>query len=123
MSENWGPHCYVVPSPLRSTFSGNVVLCESLDEDLLRQELIALDFPSEVLRVNNPWYYGKKDTDTWLEIGESDDKENNFPVVWDTSSLESGKYEVMGMMHVFVEGDSSKRTIARQSVVEVTVKN
>ena len=49
--------------------------------------------------------------------------EKNFPVKWDTTKLENGQYEVMGLMHVFVKKGREEKGIARQNVVEVTVKN
>jgi hypothetical protein len=77
------------------------------------------------VKVNNPWYYRKKDTDTWIQIGESQDEHRFFPVRWDTTNLENGQYEVMGLMHVFVEEKNGSRgkAIARENVVEVTVEN
>jgi hypothetical protein len=100
------------------------MLRETFDYDILRQELIADGLPLEVVKVRNLWYYRKKNSDTWLMIGESDDVENHFPVEWDISKLENGSYEVMGLMHVFVEeGVSEKTTIARQNIAEVSIQN
>jgi hypothetical protein len=104
-------------------FSGIVVLRENFDEGLLRKELEGLGIAGAVLKVTNPWYYRKKDTDTWIKIGESEDRNENFPVKWDTSALENGDYEVLGLMHVFVKKDKTEKVIARQNVVDVTVKN
>ncbi len=122
MTENWGPY-YFVPSSCCKAHAGKVVLSESLDYDLLRQELIASGSPLEVVRISNPWYYRKKDADTWVMIAESSDSESGFPVEWDISSLETGRYEVMGLMHVFVEEAGSAKTIVRQNVAEVLVQN
>lgn len=122
MSVNWGPH-FIVPSDAAKHFSGIVVLRENFDDQLLREELRALGFAGAVLRVTNPWYYRKKGTDTWIKIGESDVEADNFPVRWDTSKLENGQYEVLGLMHVFVRHDTEENIIARQNVVEVTVEN
>lgn len=122
MSHKWGPH-YIVPSEVLKSYSGAVQLREDLDEDLLHKELVELGLTGPIIRVNNPWYYRKKSTDTWIRIGESDDKQENFPVRWDTTSLENGQYEVMGLMHVFVKKDGGETAIARENVVEVTVEN
>ncbi len=124
MSSNWGPH-YIVPSEILKTYSGNVLLREEYDEDLLQKELGELGFKGRIDRVNNPWYFRKKSDETWILIGESQDQQRYFPVRWDTTGLENGQYEVMGLMHVFVEDDESGRgkTIARENVVEVTVQN
>ena len=122
MSYNWGPH-YLVPSDIIKTYSGNVLLREEYNEDLLQKELEEFDFPEYIVRVTNPWYYRRKNTDTWIKIGESDDKNENFSVRWDTTNIKNGQYEIMGLMHVFVEKDSKGKAIARENIVEVTVEN
>ena len=122
MSYNWGPH-YLVPSDIIKTYSGNVLLREEYNGDLLQKELEELDFPEYIVRVTNPWYYRRKNTDTWIKIGESDDKHENFSVRWDTTNIKNGQYEIMGLMHVFVEKDSKGKAIARENIVEVTVEN
>lgn len=122
MSENWGPH-YIVPSEVLKKYSGSVLLREEFDEELLAKELKALGLNGPVLRVVNPWYYRQKDTGTWIKIGESMDKQANFPVRWDTTVLANGQYEVLGLMHVFVRKNGDEVAIARENVVEVTVAN
>jgi len=123
MSSNWGPY-FIVPSKVAKDFSGIVVLRENFDEDLLRRELDQLGLSGAVLKVSNPWYFRKKGTETWIKIGESENKEENFPVKWDTSSgLENGDYEVLGLMHVFVRHGEKESVIARQNIVDVKIKN
>ncbi len=122
MSYNWGPR-YIVPSDVLKSYSGAVRLREQLDEDLLRKELEELGLTGPVVRVANPWYYRKKNTDTWIKIGESEDRQENFPVRWDTTNLENGRYEVLGLMHVFVKKGDEEKAIARQNIAEVTVEN
>jgi hypothetical protein len=122
MSYNWGPH-YIVPSEVMKSYSGAIQLREELEEDLLLKELEELNLVGSVVRVTNPWYYRKKNTDTWIKIGESTDRQQNFPVRWDTTSLENGQYEILGLMHVFVRKNGEERAIARENVVEVTVEN
>jgi hypothetical protein len=122
MSYDWGPH-YIVPSEVFEAYSGVVMLREEFDEDLLNKELEALGVPGHIERVTNPWYYRKKNRDTWIKIGESGEIEKNFPVKWDTTKLENGQYEVMGLMHVFVKKGREEKGIARQNIVEITVKN
>jgi hypothetical protein len=122
MSHNWGPH-FIVPSEVLEVYSGGVLLREEFDEDMLRKELGELGLSGPITRVTNPWYYRKKNTETWVKIGESDDINENFPVNWDTTLLENGQYEVMGLMHVFVKQGSEEKGIARQGIVEITVKN
>jgi hypothetical protein len=122
MTYNWGPH-YIVPSEVFESYSGAVRLRENFDEDLLRKELEELGLTGRIVRVTNPWYYRKKNTDTWIKIGESEDRRENFPVRWDTTNLENGKYEVVGLMHVFIKRDSAEIVIARSNIVEVTLEN
>ena len=122
MSHDWGPH-YIVPSEILTHFSGVIRLREHYDESLLAKELEELAIGGTVTRVTNPWYYRRKDTETWIKIGESSDKSENFAVAWDTSKLENGQYEILGLMHVFVKNGDTERAIARENVVEVTVEN
>ena len=122
MSYNWGPH-YIVPSEALKKYFGYVLLREEFDEDLVSKELEELSLTGPVVRVTNPWYYRKKNTDTWIKIGESDNRSENFPVRWDTTKLENGQYEILGLMHVFVKRGAEERAIARENVVEVTVEN
>jgi hypothetical protein len=122
MSYDWGPR-YIVPSEVLASYSGNVVLREDFDEELLHKEMESLGVSGPITRVANPWYYRKKNTDTWIKIGESDDKREDFRIRWDTSNLANGQYEIMGLMHVFIKQDGEQVAIARQNVVEVTVEN
>jgi len=122
MSINWGPH-FIVPSRELHVFSGVVRLRETLDEDLLRKELDTLGLSGSIIKITNPWYYRKKDEQTWIKVGESDDKQENFPVRWDTSKLPNGEYEVLGLMHVFLQISDVEHIIARQNIVNITIKN
>ena len=122
MPYNWGPH-YIVPSEVMKSYSGAVQLREEFDEDALRKELEEMNLTGPVVRVSNPWYYRKKNTETWIKIGESSDRQQNFPVRWDTSGLKNGQYEILGLMHVIVRKNGGEISIARENVVEVTVKN
>ena len=122
MSYDWGPH-YLVPTDTIGTYSGRVLLREKVDKELLRQNLDALGLPQEVVRIVNPWYFRKKDTGTWIKVGESDDETQNFSVGWDTTNLDNGQYEVMGLMHAIVQHGEEEVSVARQNVVEVTVEN
>ncbi len=122
MPYDWGPH-YIIPSEVLKSYSGAVQLREDLDEDLLRKELEELGLTGPITRIVNPWYYRRKDSDTWIKIGESDDRSQQFPVRWDTTGLENGEYEVFGLMHAFVAKGDKEVAIARQNVVTVTVEN
>jgi hypothetical protein len=122
MAYNWGPH-YIVPSKVMKSYSGAVRLREDYDEELLFKELEELDLAGPIIRVTNPWYYRKKGTETWIKIGESSDKQENFPVRWDTTGLKNGRYEILGLMHVFVKKDGGETAIARENIEEVAVKN
>jgi hypothetical protein len=119
---NWGP-TFIVPSEVLNKLSGIVRLREEFDEELLDKELGALGISGVIEKVTNPWYYRRKGTETWIKVGESEDKADSFGVTWDTSKVQNGKYEVLGLMHVFVRKDGSRHAIARQNIVEVTVQN
>ncbi len=122
MSHNWGPH-FIVPSDVLKSYSGAVRLRESLDDDLLEKELEELGLAGAITRITNPWYFRKKDTETWIKIGESTDKRDSFSVRWDTTGLPDGEYEVLGLMHVFVNTGGTETAVARGNTVPVTVRN
>ena len=122
MSYVWGPY-FIVPSETIKNFSGHVLLREYFDEDLLNKELEQLGLAGVIEDITNPWYYRKKNTSTWIKIGESKNIHENFPVSWDTYNLENGEYEVLGLMHVFIKKDNERRAIARQNIVEVIIEN
>jgi len=105
------------------TYSGTVQLREEYNEELLKKELDELGLVGPVVRIVNPWYYRRKDTETWIKIGESEDRQQNFPVRWDTSAMDNGQYEILGLMHVFVKSNGGETAIARENVVEVAVNN
>jgi hypothetical protein len=122
MPYNWGPH-YIVPSEVIKSYSGAIQMREELNEELLNKELEEMGLSGSIVRITNPWYYRKKNTETWIKIGESTDKQQNFPIRWDTTKLENGQYEILGLMHAFVKQNGDEVAIARESVVEVTVEN
>jgi hypothetical protein len=122
MPYNWGPR-YLVPSDVIKVYSGAVQLREELDEDLLHKELEEMGISGPVVKIENPWYFRRKGTETWIKIGESSDKAQNFPVRWDTAHLKNGQYEILGLMHVFVRENGGETAIARENVVDVMVNN
>jgi hypothetical protein len=122
MSYNWGPR-YIVPSEIFKTYSGGVLLREEFDGDLLHKQLEELGSAGPIVKITNPWYYRKKNTNTWIKIGESEDRSRQFAVMWDTTDLQNGQYEVMGLMHVFVRKEGKDIAIAGQNIVEVVVDN
>lgn len=122
MSFNWGPY-FIVPSETLRTLSGKVILRETFDEGLLRKELEELNYTGVPFKAVNPWYYRKKGSDTWIKIGESDDHHEQFSVLWDTTHLENGSYEVLGQMHVVVKDKKGELTVFRENIAEVTVEN
>ena len=114
---------FIVPSEKTNSFSGRIVLRERFDEDLLKKELAGLGFSGVPFKATNPWYYRKKGDDTWIKIGESDDKENWFSVPWDTTALKNGTYQVLGLMHVFAKGGNQELVICRQNIADVKIIN
>lgn len=75
MSYNWGPF-FIVPSERIDTLSGKIVLREKFDEELLKKELGELGFSGVPFKSTNPWYFRKKNKETWIKIGESNDRGN-----------------------------------------------
>ena len=122
MAFNWGPH-FIVPSETLRAFSGKVLLRENFDEELLKKELKELGYAGEPFRATNPWYYRKKDGETWIKIGESADRSSDFSVQWDTTQLKNGKYQVLGLMHVFIKKADEEFAVARQNMVDVSIEN
>jgi hypothetical protein len=122
MSYNWGPN-YIVPTPVLKNYSGIVTLREGLDKELLHKELESLNLSGTVTKITNPWYCRKKGAETWIKIGESTDEHQNFATLWNTTELENGQYEVMGLMHVFVKKGNVETAIARQNIVEISIQN
>lgn len=122
MSVNWGPF-FIVPSEAQKTLSGRVVLRERFDEALLSKELDELGYSGAAIKATNPWYYRKKNTESWIKVGESSDKQNNFAVPWETTKFNNGEYQVMGVMHVSIKKGDEEQTIARQNIMDVTIKN
>ena len=90
MSYEWGPHD-IISSEVVKKYSGNVMLREEYDQDLLDKELEEMNLMGPILRISNPWYYRKKGSDTWIKAGEPDDIHANFPVRWDTTDLQNGQ--------------------------------
>jgi len=122
MSLNWGPH-FIVPSETLRAFSGKVLLRENFDEDLLKKELKELGYAGAPFKATNPWYYRKKDGETWIKIGESADRSGDFSVQWNTTMIKNGAYQVLGLMHVFVKKADEEFAVARQNIVDVTIEN
>ena len=146
MSYDWGPH-YLVPSKALLHYSGCVLLREEFDEELLRKQMDERGLPGSIVRINNSWFYRKKNSEKWTKIGESNDIRRNFSVRWDTTYLENGQYEIIGFMLAIVDSvewdevtlangeyekwykpipvkkHSERWVIGEQNIVEVTVKN
>jgi hypothetical protein len=150
MQYDWGPH-YLVPSKAISNYSGCVLLREEFDADLLWKQIDERELCGSVIRVTNGWFFRKKNSEKWTKIGESGDMVRNFPVLWDTTYLENGQYEIVGFMQAFIGKSSAvkweiitlangeyeksgykpifkkkhaeRRLIGEQNIVEVTVMN
>jgi len=122
MSIDWGPH-FIVPTEILKTLSGRVLLRETFDQDLLKKELQELALEGDPVRATNPWYCRKKGTETWVKIGESAENYNNYAVSWDTTKLENGDYQVLGLMHVWVKNNGQDLVVARENIADVVVEN
>lgn len=65
----------------------------------------------------------RNDGETWIQIGESAVRSNDFAVLWDTTRLKDGKYQMLGLMHVFVKKGVQEFTVARKNIFDVTIEN
>ena len=82
-----------------------------------------LGFEGYPIRGTNPWYCRKRGTETWIKIGESAEKKDNFAVSWDTTKIENGECQVLGLMHVWIRKDGQEFVVARENIVDVVVEN
>lgn len=119
---NWGTH-FTASSDTSRTFSGRILLREDLDEAQLRRDLDQLGLAGPIVKVMNQWYIRRVGENTWLQLGESDEKASSFPVQWDSSTVENGDYEVLEEMKVFVKAGHQQRVVARTNTMRVAVNN
>jgi len=119
---NWGTH-FTASSDASRTFSGRILLKEELDEALLRHELDELGLAGPIVKIMNQWYIRRVGQDTWLQVGESDEKASSFPVQWDSATVENGDYEVLEQMNVFVKVGHQHKVVARTNTLRVAVNN
>ena len=122
MSYNWGPF-FLVPSDHLHNLCGKVTLREEFNEELLQKDLKELGFDGVAFKATNPWYYRRKGRETWVKIGESDNRKNWFSVPWDTSTVENGDYEILGLVNVMLKKGDEEHVISRQRIADVTIKN
>ncbi len=120
--ENWGPH-FIATADASRILSGRVQLREEIDEGLLRRELDSMGLSGPILRIMNQWFIRKVGENTWRQLGASDERSSGFRVLWDSSSVENGDYEVLEQMNVFVKAGSQQQVVARTNTVKVAVNN
>ena len=120
--DSWGPRL-IVSADTSRVLSGQVILKEQVDEGLLRRDLDTMGLSGPIVKVMNHWFVRKLGQDTWLQVGASDELASNFPVHWDSTSVENGDYEVLQQMNVFVKEGSQEKVVARTNTVKVAVNN
>ena len=120
--DNWGPRL-IVSADASRVLSGQVLLKEQVDEGLLRRDLDTMGLSGPIVKVMNHWFVRRLGQDTWLQVGASDELASNFPVRWDSTSVENGDYEVLQQMNVFVKEGSQEKVVARTNTVKVAVNN
>lgn len=64
-----------------------------------------------------------KNADTWIMIGEPENKGKIIAVRSNSTGLKNCQYEIMRLMHVLVKKGNGEKAIGRQNIVELTVKN
>jgi len=120
---SWGPQ-FFVPTISIKHYSGRVLLRESLDDELLKKELEAMNIEGRPIAFTNAWYIRKKGTQTWIKVGESTAREHDFGIRLDTTELENGSYQVLGFMSAKVRTDDVKEVIvSRQNIADFEIKN
>jgi len=86
---SWGPQ-FFVPTISIKHYSGRVLLRESLDDELLKKELEAMNIEGRPVSFTNAWYIRKKGTQTWIKVGESTAREHDFGIRLDRKRLLPG---------------------------------
>jgi hypothetical protein len=121
-STGWGPQ-FLIPTVSINKYCGHVVLRETLDDDLLKKELMALRISGHPVGYNNAWYIRKKGIGTWMKVGESTDRKRDFAVCLDSKELRNGRYQVLGFMSIKVKTIDKEVIVSRQNIADLKVKN
>jgi len=120
---HWGPQLKV-PTISIKKYCGHVVLREDLDDELLKSELESLRISGSPIGYSNAWFIRRKGTQTWIKVGESVNRYQDFGVRLDTTELRNGTYQILGFMSVKVEKRDKKEIIvSRQSIADFEVRN
>lgn len=118
----WAPQ-FIVPTVAINRYHGCVVLRGNFDDELLQKELKALRINGTPTGYHTCWYIRKKGTTTWVRVGESSRREEDFRVRLHTSELSNGSYQVMGFMSVNVKTKEKEVVISSQSIADFVIKN
>jgi hypothetical protein len=90
----------------------------------LKKELESLRISGHPIGYNNAWFIRKKGTQTWIKVGESVNRYQDFGVRLDTTELNNGTYQVLGFMSVKVEkADRKEMIVSRQNIADFDVRN
>ena len=120
---SWGPQ-FFVPTITIKHYSGRVLLRETLDDEMLRKELQAMNIDGKPVGFSNGWYIRKKGTQSWIKIGESTVREHDFAIRLDTTELENGAYQVLGFMSARIRtADMKEIVVARQNIADFEIRN
>lgn len=122
MSINWGLH-FTATSDASRVLSGRTLFKAEVDEALLRRDLDSMGLSGPILGIMNDRYIRRVGQDTWLQVGTSGEKDSNFPILWDSTSVENGDYEMLEQTYVVVKEGATQSAIARQNIVGVAVQN
>jgi hypothetical protein len=120
---HWGPK-FKVPTILIKKYCGHVLFRENLDDELLEKELKTMRISGSPVGYSNAWFIRKKGTQTWIKVGESVNRYQDFGVRLDTTELSNGSYQVLGFMSVRVEKEDKKETVvSRQTIADFEIRN
>jgi hypothetical protein len=122
VAAKWGPK-FIVPTIAINKYHGCVVLRENLDDELLKKELETLQISGTPTGYSNSWYIRKKGTNSWMKVGESSRREEDFRVRLDTAEIGNGSYQVLGFMSVKVKSAEKEVVVSSQSIADFEIKN
>ncbi len=121
-SVNWGPQ-FFVPTVAIKQYCGCVLFRGNLNEELLKKELKSMNLEGYPKAYAICWYIRHKRIQTWIKIGESFDRINDFGVRLDTAEFEEGTYQILGFLSVTIHTEKREYIVSRQSITDFEIKH
>lgn len=121
-SVNWGPQ-FFVPTVAIKKYCGLVLFRGNLNEELLKKELESIKLEGYPTAYAICWYIRHKGTQSWIKIGESFNRINDFGVRLDTAEFEDGTYQILGFLSVTIHTEKREYVVSRQSIADFEIKH